>query len=453
MATGVVATILSLGESNGARGSSSSGGSLVLQSTTTQLVNLGSNTFNVGTIPAHGKSTISTTVYPSGGSSGTTQNVQLQLTYTNPYGYTLTSNPVAGLVVSPDATTSTLNISYTEHESSPLLTAGKLEDLNFVVANNGTTTLSNIVISLTPPSSSLSIVGDSKWTVKSLNPGDAQNLSTKVFAATSLIDTPVSFSVSANYITNGLAKTDSLNLGAYVIGDINIQVNDISISYVGNTATLTGTLLNQGSTTGLFTSVQLLHPEFIESPSQNNTRARNGGSYFAQGDTAQSFQGGGSGQFSQGGGSGQFSQRGSSSHTGISADSAPQYIGDLSADSPTPFSIPLSGDINPGIHQVSFKVVYADSLKHFQEVTVNGTVNAQQSSPTGNIRQGSEFGLGIPRSMMMLIYLPITGVSVAAATVFVMRKRNSSKTKKTKNPQNGKDFDIASLLDDSSNKK
>lgn len=445
-ATGVVATIQSLGQSTGARGSSSAGGSLVLQSTTTQLVNLGSNTFNVGTIPAHGKTTISTTVYPSGGSSGTTQNVQLQLTYTNAYGYTLTSNPETGLVISPDTTTSTLNISYTEHESSPLLTAGKLEDLNFAVTNNGTNTLSNIVISLTPPSSSLSIVGDSKWTIQSLNPGDTQKLSTKVFAATSLIDTPVSFSVSANYISNGLAKTDSLNLGAYVVGDISIQVNDISISYIGNTPTLAGTLLNQGSTTGLFTSVQLLHPEFIESPAQNNTHTRNGQSlYFAQGDTAQSSQGG-SGQSSQG--------DSASSHTTVS-DTLPQYIGDLTADSPTPFSIPLSGEVKPGVHQVLFKVVYADSLKHFQELTLNGTVNVQQSSPSGNARQGSDFGqgLGIPRGMMMFIYLPITGASVAAATVFVMRKHNSSKTTKTKNLKNNKDIDIASLLDDSSSNK
>ncbi len=49
-------------------------------------------------------------------------------------------------------------------DSSSLLTAGTLDDLKFSVTNNGTTPLSNVVISLSPPSSSLSIVGDSKWT-------------------------------------------------------------------------------------------------------------------------------------------------------------------------------------------------------------------------------------------------------------------------------------------------
>jgi hypothetical protein len=50
-ATGVVATIVNLGSSKGGTGSSGSGGSLVLQSATTQIVNLGPNTFNLGTIP------------------------------------------------------------------------------------------------------------------------------------------------------------------------------------------------------------------------------------------------------------------------------------------------------------------------------------------------------------------------------------------------------------------
>jgi hypothetical protein len=444
-ATGVVVTILGLGQSK-TTGSASSSSSLVLQSSTTQLVNLGANMFNIGTIPAYGKSIINTSIFPSSSASGSTQDVQLQLAYGNAYGYKLSSTISTGLVISVDNTTPTLNISSNDNNNSPLLTAGKLENLNFTVTNNSANALSNIVISLIPPSSSLSIVGDSKWTIKSMNPGDTEKLSTEVFAATSSIDTPASFSVTANYISNGVAKTDSLNLGAYVVGDINIQVNGISVSNVGSTQTLTGTLLNQGSTTGLFTSVRLLHPELLESPTQNNTYGRNAQSI----DTTQGGGSvGGSGQPS-GGGSGQYVRGGSlSSPQAILADSVPQYIGDLSSDSPTPFSIPLSGTIRPGIHQVSFKVVYADDLKHVHELTLNGTVNAQQPTSSANARQGSGFNtlFGIRGGMMMFIYLPVTGASAVVATVFVMKKRHSSKNKIQKN--NKKDVDIESLLDDS----
>ena len=89
-ATGVVASILSLGNSN-SQSSPSSGSSVLLQSSTTQLVNLGPNMFNIGKIPSFGKTTISTMVYPGSSASGTPQNVQLQISYGNAYGYKLTS--------------------------------------------------------------------------------------------------------------------------------------------------------------------------------------------------------------------------------------------------------------------------------------------------------------------------------------------------------------------------
>ena len=458
-ATGVVVSLIGLGQSK-TTGSSSGGSALTLQSSTTQLVNLGANTFNIGTIPAYGKHVITTSIYPSSSASGSTQDVELQLAYGNAYGYKLSSTISTGLVISPDVTASTLNISPDNVNGSALLTAGKLENLNFTVTNTGRTTLSNLIISLTPPSaapqqatpSSISVVGDSQWTVPIMNPGDSEKFSTQVFASTNVIDTPASFTVTATYISNGVAKTSTLNLGAYVVGDIMVQVNGISVSDVGTGQTLTGTLLNQGSTTGLFTSIQLLHPELVESPIQNNTFGRNGQSIAAQdggfgGGSGQSF-GGGSEQ-SFGSGSGPRIRGGLSSSQSISSDSTPQYIGDLSSDSPTPFSIPLSGEIRPGTHQVSFKVVYSDDLKHVHELTLNGTVNVQPPTSFVNARQGSGFNslFGIRGGMMFFVYLPATGASAVVATVFVMKKRNSSKNKIQKS--NKKDIDIESLLDDS----
>src|SRR6185437_12097000 len=85
----------------------------------------------------------------------------------------------------------------------------------------------------------------------------------------------------------------------------------------------------------------------------------------AQGDSGssgQGFQGGGQG-FQGGGG-----QRGSAF--------TQQFIGDLSPDSPIPISMPIRGisSLSPGPYQVAFKVVYADDLKNFHTVVLNGTV-------------------------------------------------------------------------------
>ena len=65
-ATGVVATITGLGDRNTGGSSGGNNNSVVLQSISTELVNLGSSSFNIGTIPANGKTTISTVIFPSG---------------------------------------------------------------------------------------------------------------------------------------------------------------------------------------------------------------------------------------------------------------------------------------------------------------------------------------------------------------------------------------------------
>ncbi len=255
-ATGVVATITNLGTSKGGTGSSSSGGSITLSSTTTNIVNLGPSTFNIGTIHANSQAVITTTVYPGPGASGTTQQVELNVNYQNAWGKLLTADIITGLVISPNPPQS-ITLSYLGNQSTPVIVSGNLDDLDFAVANNSNDTMSNVIINLVPQSTSVSIVGTSTWTIPTLQPGDNQTLSTKVYAATSLINTPTSFTLTANYISKGQSQTNSLTLGAFVVGDIKLQVYGLSTTTSGGTSSLVGNLLNQGSTTALFTTVQL----------------------------------------------------------------------------------------------------------------------------------------------------------------------------------------------------
>src|SRR5574340_454515 len=260
-ATGVVATIVNLGNSKGSTGSNS-GGSVVLQSSTTQIVNLGPNTFNLGTIPAKSKAVISTTVYPSTATAGTTQEVQLQIDYQNAWGKLSTDSVSTGLVIEPNPPQS-LSLSYLGNASTPVITAATLDDLNFAVANNSTDLMSNVLISLVPQSTSVSIVGPSTWTIQNLQPGDRQILTTKVYAANTLINSPASFTLTANYVSKGQALTNSLTLGTFVVGDIKLQIYGLTTSSSGGISNLVGNLLNQGSTTALFTTVQLAPSQLL----------------------------------------------------------------------------------------------------------------------------------------------------------------------------------------------
>jgi hypothetical protein len=200
-ATGVVATITNLGQ-KGNSGSSGSSGTLTLSSTTTNIVNFGANQFSLGVIPANGTAQIQTTVFPSTSAAGQTQDVAILLSYENAWGALETTQLNTGIVVSPIPPES-LSLSYLGNSTTPVITSGNLADLNFAVANNSTVEASNVVVSLVPQSTSVSVVGPSTWNIPQLEPGQEQNLSTQVFAANSLIDTPTSFTLTANYVAHG----------------------------------------------------------------------------------------------------------------------------------------------------------------------------------------------------------------------------------------------------------
>ena len=462
-ATGVVATIVDLGNSKGSSGSSSSSGSVVLQSSTTQIVNLGSNTFNLGTIAANSKKVISTTVYPGTAASGSTQQVTLQINYENAWGKLLTSTISTSLVIAPNPPQS-LNLSYLGNTTTPVITAAVLDGLNFAVANNSTDPMTNIIISLVPQSTSVSVVGPSTWTIQNIAPGERQVLTTQVYAANTLIGTPASFTLTATYLSKGQSQTNSLTLGTFVVGDIRLQIYGLSLTTSGGTSNLVGNLLNQGSTTALFTTAQLAPSQLTSAMKAARMNSTNGTGFYGggQGGTGQGFQGstGGSGQGFQGstGGSGQGRSggtgQGRSGGQGFQggsggSSSSQQFIGDLSPDSPIPISIPIRGvsSLASGMYQVAFKVTYADDLKNFHTVLVNGTVNIART-PQINTSANQHTPIIDDVPMPILIGAPIAAVAVI---VFLVKRKKSAK-KKLKLLTQG-DTDIVSIFDSTKKKE
>lgn len=435
-ATGVVATITNLGQ-KGNSGSGSSG-TLTLSSTTTNIVNLGANQFNLGDIPANGSAQIHTIVFPSTSAAGQTQDVSILLTYENAWGKQLTTQLDSGIVVTPMPPQS-LSLTYAGNDISPVITSGNVSPLNFIVSNNGTNEATNVVISLVPEnpsSSSVSVVGQSTWTIPKLEPGEKQVLSTSVFAANTLIDTPTSFTLTANYVSRGQTETNSLTLGAFVIGNIQLQLYGLTVNYVGSTPNLAGSLLNQGSTTGLYTTVQLYKSPILQDIREARIANATGN---GTGNSSTKYQAGG---FGSTGGSGYTHHGGGM--VGGSPAMTPQFLGDLTPDSPIPFSIPLSGIsyLQPGSYPVSFKVVYADDLKNQHTLVLNGTVFVG-SAPQANTGQHKSILDQFPISLPALI-----GIIIAAITGVIVARRIKSKKQKMK-MLTGSDTDIVAALDGS----
>jgi hypothetical protein len=222
---------------------------------------------------------------------------------------------------SPYSSTSTGASSPTRDSSSLIqITAGKIQDIGFSINNNNVaytpnplnlpSLVTNLAVSLVSQSPSVRILGPSSWNLPSISSGSGQELTTQVFASPSLIGNSVFFTVNVQYIENGhQVRTSSFDLGAIVIGDIQLDVNNLGIRYIGNTPNLVGNILNEGNTPAQFASVEML------------------------------TQGQGQGQMSF------FVPSTSNSNNNIETILLPnssKYIGNIAVNSPAPFSIPLT---------------------------------------------------------------------------------------------------------------
>ena len=384
-------------------------------------ISLQTTTFDVGNIPAGGSAFVTPIVYPSYSSGGTIQNLDLELSYNDAYGTKTTTEKSVGIVISPNPPESVLSISpvNTPTTSDPnnvngidngvnrdkndsiLLKAGKIEEVVFSVSNNGDISLNNVVLSLDSSLDSVKILGDSRWTFSSMNASSKEELSTRVFAAEDVISTPVEFTIDAEYISGGQSKTDSLNIGAYVDGEIRIKAYDFAINDIGGTPNLVGNLLNQGNTIALFTTVEMI------STGQSNTSTSSTSS-----DTKQVPR-----------------------HL-VNEFPPQQYLGDLSENSPLPFSIPLNinKDTTGGAYPVSIRVTYSDTLRNTHELVLNGTVNYTPKST--NSSTGSGGFLGSSELSNTIVPLVIALAIISIIVIFIRRRQ--SRNRKTIS-RNGKD--------------
>ncbi|HEX2107393.1 MAG TPA: hypothetical protein VHF28_06650 [Nitrososphaera sp.] len=359
------------------------------------MVIVGAPTFNIGIIGAKETREIVPSIFPADAAAGTLTTLNVQISYNDAYGNRKSLNQILGVQISPESPQSGLNVlpsSFTSWESLPRrssalmipvsfgtpldnnnnntlatpgdittgrtiststnsanlssnqpesirIVAGSVEDLSFAVANDNSqgVAISDVVVSLSSESDALRILGDSRWDLQSIASGSRQDLSTQVYASTSLIGSPVFFTVTMQYIRNGNElSTESFQLGAVVVGDIEISVNDVAISYIGDTPNLVGNLLNEGNSPALFTKIEL------------HASGAQGGLKFLQ-PTVTS-----------------------------------QFLGDLAVNSPLAFNIPLQvsdqearQEATGTDYPVSLKISYSDELRSTHEMIVNETISLE----------------------------------------------------------------------------
>jgi len=365
----------------------------------TSSITLGSTTFDVGSIPSNGSKIINTVIYPSFDAGGKVQNLILRISYGDAYGNPKQVSSLIGLVVAPKPPESVISLSTNDSanftsmrpginntvnkngiQNAVVITAGQIQDLDFVISNNSSTPVSNLVITLNSPSDAVKIIGNSKWTLNTLRAQADQAFTTKVFAAKSAVGNPVLFNLGLNYIFNGDTKTDSLDLGAYVTGQFKIRAYDFNVTTIGDTPNLVANLLNEGNSLAMFTTVEMINP-----PSE-------------------------------------------SKHL-VNTLPPPQYLGDLDENSPLPVSIPLnlSNKVESGTYPVSLRVTYKDDLRIEHSAIINGTVLYQQKAQAETSSSGL-FGSGQNTTTVLLgVIAAIVVIGIIVMIYFRRRRRNKLK--------------------------
>ncbi|MEO9319596.1 MAG: hypothetical protein ABI361_02875 [Nitrososphaera sp.] len=490
-ATGVVVSITGISTS----GTSSSGGSSVNINggNDVRVTNFGARTFSVGTIAPRSNTTLTASLFPSNTAGSSTTSVTLQVTYNDPYGNTQTLNPSLSLFVLPSAPSLISVVGGTNgNVSDNRVVAGSVSNFTLVVSNRGSSPITNAVVSLSSGSSSVQILGETKWTVDSIGAQSNAALSTRIYASPSLIGTPVNFSVTIDYLTSGQSKTEQYTIGTYVDGDINLSTYGLALTYVGaapsiggggggfggggntnaagggaGTPTLTGNILNKGNTVALFTTVQLLQVQDLNGTSLGG-RFRQGG--FGAG-TGQAGQQGsfGAGQDQQPpfgqqgrafGGQNSTQAPGGRGFGGGRGSQAlqPQYLGDVTADSPMPFSITLDNLRNTTAAplRVTLLITYSDGLRNPHQMTVTQVVFPQSSGlEFRNRGAAGPFAFFGPYSDYAIpIIIGIIAV-IAAVIAFVVIRRRKAKARRLRAAANstGGEGNIEDILQEPGSEK
>jgi hypothetical protein len=453
-ATGVIVSMTGISINGGSTSTiESSSGSTIRP----QITNFGTNTFTIGTIPARSNATFTTALFPNISAGGNTAGIQLQITYNDATGSAKTLTPAVGVIVLQNAPSIiAVRASSGENQTDNRIVAGKADNFVLEIANKGTSLITNAVVTMQSSSTSLNILGDSKWAVDQIEPGSQAKLETQVFASTSLIGNPATFDVTIDYILDGSPKTEKYVLGTYVDGEISLRVYDLSINYVGATPTLVGNILNEGNTAAFFTTIEL-----VQTPGQNQLATRGNftgaGEFNPQQQPQQNNNSPGGNEQSNplgslfpqqqnnaannnnsnGNGGGQF--RRNNNNTAF-APPAPQYLGDLTANSPLPFSIPLNIQrAEPGtLYPVTVKITYKDNLRNSHGFVTSGNAVVASQQQVANITLGGRTQNPVGGTLFMLI---IVGAAIGAATAafFVIRKKRAKNKKKLNTPGNGPD--------------
>ena len=270
-------------------------------------------TLSLGTIESNQIAKITPSIYVNPNLADSIQRLSIILDYFDSYGEKKSKELTIEFMVEG----STNNIDLSIDTDKSIIQVLNDEQLILTIKNNGYEEARNIELLISNPQiqgvrSELSIIGDGYYLIDAIKPNETKSIIIKLFATEGASGDVFELPISISYIDANGGKYDlNRKISIYAQGTISLRMYDLSITMIGDVPNLSGFLLNEGTDTALFTTVELV----------------------------------------DGNGS--------------------QYIGDLDPNSPTPFAIPLEEKVE----EAEVKIVYKDDLRETHQVILNSKVS------------------------------------------------------------------------------
>ena len=396
--------------------------------TSSSIATFGTLKYDVGNIGPGEIISISPTIYPSSNAAETLQNFDIQISYGNSIGNRETIDYNLGLVINAEPIESNFNVYVGEDvvntkmdsgendfdnkiSNDSTITAGSIEDMIFVIKKSSTqSAIHDIVISLQPSSESVKILGPSRWSFDTITKDILLN--TTIFASEELIGKPVQLNFNLDYLLDGIAKSEILDVGLYVDGNITVRAYDFEINVIGDDPNLVANLLNEGNTEAFFTTAKMIPSSSIKTSNLTSTSFKD-----------------------------------HSNENGIRGNLVEeypplQYLGDLAENSPLPVSVPLKipNNTRPGNYPVFLEISYKDNLRNDHSLIVNGTVS--YIPQVGNTSNDTGLIFGFINPIILSVLLIVFGIVLYfVISRFRKRKKNRVLESSADSSDSGKDLD------------
>ncbi len=398
------------------------------------ITTFGTLKYDVGNIDPGEMVSINPLIYSSSNAAGTLQNLNIQISYGNSIGNRETIDYNLGLVVNAEPTESNFNVYVGDDKAdtnmnsaqndlnnkisnNSMITAGSIEDMVFAIKKSSSqSAIQDVVISLQPSSESVKILGPSRWSFDTITKDILLN--TTLFASEELIGKPVQLNFNLDYLLDGIAKSEKLDVGLYVDGNITVRAYDFEINIIGEEPNLVANLLNEGNTEAFFTTAKMIPSSPMKTSNLTSTLNK-------------------------------YDDKDNSTRENLVEEYPPlQYLGDLAENSPLPVSIPLKipNNTRPGNYPVFIEISYKDNLRNGHNLIVNGTVN--YTPQIGNYSNDTGLIFGFINPIILFVMLIVTGI-VLYFVIRRFRKKKKNKVIESLADYSDSENDLDSVLRDS----